>query len=68
MQERSVTIQSRINPALYQDLVKLCKVLNTTQAEFLRHGLKLAMDAEPEFYKIMMKRTETRGRKKKESA
>lgn len=66
MEERNKTIQTRINPTLYKDLVKLCKILNTTHAEYFRHALKVAMDAEPEFYRMMMKKVETRGRKKKE--
>lgn len=57
---RSQTVQTRLDPDLYEKLLLICELRNETQSEYLRNSLKEALIKEPKVYKLMMKREKGR--------
>ncbi len=57
---RSLTIQTRIDPDTYDNLVKITALRGETLAEYLRNALKQALINEPRLYKMMLKKEKAR--------
>ncbi len=57
---RTLTIQTRVDPDLYNTLSRLCEMRGQSLSEYLRNALREALAGEKEVYKMLLKKEKTR--------